>query len=121
MSRSLGERSSTNPRGRISGSYKNTDATNAVMLHPRSIGPRHRRAAKEAEEISASHGSYPEVRGALTVRGGSLVIKEFGGTGRGPLCGPRRVEGGSLPLPVCSTAQSRRSGSLPLLSSAARF
>ena len=45
----------------LSGSYKNTDATNAVMLRPRSIGPRHRRAAKEAEEVSASHGAAPRV------------------------------------------------------------
>src|ERR1700730_3676044 len=37
--------------------------------------PRSRRAAKQADELPPSHGGSPEFRGALRLRGASLVIK----------------------------------------------
>jgi hypothetical protein len=59
-----------------------------LLLRSCSLRPRHRRAAKEADELPASHAAAP---GSLTVRGASLMIKEFCGQGQRPgRCGPRR-------------------------------
>jgi len=60
------------------------------------------------------------VRGALKLRGGSLGIKEFCGKGRVLLWGAQGMLR-SVTCALCITAQSRRLGSFPLLSSAARF
>ena len=61
-----------------------------LLLRSCSLRPRHRRAAKEADELLRLM-ELPLVQGALTVRGASLMIKEFCGQGQRPgRCGPRR-------------------------------
>jgi hypothetical protein len=39
----------------LSGGHKHTDATNTVLLRPHPSRPRHRRAAKQRDELTSPH------------------------------------------------------------------